>query len=150
MISIPAHGNADKIGIDATFRCLCVPPYRARSSRLISVCEFHPTVSKVGPVGLGTSARAFLERHFRTFCRPATRVCSLTPTIFKSIAAALAFTENDRSRQSGCAQTYTEQRQWPQLSTCAKYHFRQSAKSNRRLANQSTPAGAMNTSCRSR
>ena len=34
--------------------------------------------------GLGTSARAFLERHFRTFCRPATRVCSLTPAIFKS------------------------------------------------------------------
>jgi len=40
------------------------------------------------------------------------------------------FAHNDRSRQSGFAQTYTEQRQLPQLWTCAKHHFRQSAKSN--------------------
>jgi integrase len=72
----------------------------------------------VGPVGLGTSARAFLERHFRTFCRPATRVCSLTPTIFKSIAAALAFTENDRFGQSTLAQPLWSKANRRSDSTC--------------------------------
>jgi hypothetical protein len=39
--------------------------------------------------GLGTSARAFLERHARTFCRPATRTPARSPRPFHTACRSI-------------------------------------------------------------